>query len=321
VAPSRSAAFAPPGFGEELAFLKTQAISLQSIPVTFDNDYQPALQDVPRKVAVFQVALPPPPSKPQSSSSSSRPSASATAQGIPIVIKSTKPALTFELTVHPTDTIADIKSKLANEHRRAPPADTQRLLLKGKVLADNKLLKEYPISDSTTITLMMKPGTTWTGEEKQESPIGAAPGDIVTAEPETFAQPAPTKLPPPATASRHGRSLSGQADMMPLPSLTLSPTPSLNEPGKDVKLELASELDLQPDPVRVRTPQAEAFHQVIVDAEFWQRLLTFLEGEFKTPDDARSAWEEFFLASKTHLTAHQIAKIRDVTGVVAMAGY
>lgn len=44
-------------FGEELAFLKTQAISLRNIPVTFENDYQPALQDVPRKVPVFPVSL------------------------------------------------------------------------------------------------------------------------------------------------------------------------------------------------------------------------------------------------------------------------
>lgn len=43
-------------FGEELAFLKTQALALQNIPVTFDNDYQPALADVPKRVLPFQVS-------------------------------------------------------------------------------------------------------------------------------------------------------------------------------------------------------------------------------------------------------------------------
>lgn len=42
-------------FGEELAFLKTQAAFLQNIPVTLDNSYQPALEDVPKRVHPFQV--------------------------------------------------------------------------------------------------------------------------------------------------------------------------------------------------------------------------------------------------------------------------
>jgi len=68
------------------------------------------------------------------------------------------------------------------------------------------------------------------------------------------------------------------------------------------------------------TPTAEGFYQVISDPSFWQKLLDFLSKEFKTPDDAQRAWEDFFLTSKSHLSPHEIAKIRDVTGVVAMAG-
>lgn len=44
-------------FGEELAFLKTQALALQNIAVAYPNDYQPALEDVPRKVLPFQVRV------------------------------------------------------------------------------------------------------------------------------------------------------------------------------------------------------------------------------------------------------------------------
>lgn len=43
-------------FGEELAFLKTQALVVRNIPITLPNDYQPALADVPRRVPIFQVS-------------------------------------------------------------------------------------------------------------------------------------------------------------------------------------------------------------------------------------------------------------------------
>ncbi|KAG8932228.1 hypothetical protein FRC01_000094, partial [Tulasnella sp. 417] len=272
-----------------------------------------------------KVAVPPPPSKSQTASGSSisttDPSSSATAGGIPIVIKSTKPPLSFNLTVHPTDTVSQIKLQLEKEHLRAPTADSQRLLIRGKVLADNKLLKEYPIStDSsspTTITLMTKPGSTWAGEER-----AAAPAGVVIAEPESFAAPAPSgsKLPAPTSAKGHGRSLSGAADTMPLPSLTLSPTPSPDGQTPGVDLALAVELDMQPDPPRGSTPTQDAYTSIIADPEFWGRLSEFLLKEFKTESDADRAWEQFFLVSKSSLTAHQIAKIRDVTGKSAMAG-
>ncbi|KAG8975110.1 hypothetical protein FRB90_009604 [Tulasnella sp. 427] len=309
--------------GEELAFIKTQALSLRNIPVTLDNDYQPALEDVPKKVPIFPVTVPPPPSKSQTSSSSATTTAdpSSSATGIPIVVKSTKPPLTFNLTVHPTDTIFQIKQQLEAEHLRAPTADVQRLLIKGKVLADNKLLQEYPIStsssDPTTITLMTKPGSTWTGEERA-SPSAATP--VVIAEPESFAAPSPSGSKLTATAKGHGRSLSGAADTMPLPSLTLSPTPSPDGQTPGVDLKLAVDLDMQPDPPRGSTPTQDAYTSVIADPEFWGKLSEFLAKEFKTEGDADRAWEQFFLVSKSSLTAHQIAKIRDVTGKSAMAG-
>ncbi|KAG8930538.1 hypothetical protein FRC00_005476, partial [Tulasnella sp. 408] len=63
-----------------------------------------------------------------------------------------------------------------------------------------------------------------------------------------------------------------------------------------------------------------AYTHVLCDPEFWGRLSDFLKKEFKTESDAERAWEQFFLVSKSSLTAHQIAKIRDVTGNSAMAG-
>jgi len=310
-------------FGEELAFLKTQALALQHIPLTFANDYQPPLSEIPKKVLPFQITILPPPTKsqptnPLASDPSSSTGASSSSDSITLIIKSTKPSITFKLTAHPTDTIAHIKAQLASENPRAPASEDQRFLLKGKVLADNKLLKEYPISEPTNITLMSKQGSNWTGEERtvSASPI---PSPTTTAEPETIAKPAPKNLSRPVAS--HSRSLSGAADEMPVPSLTISPTPDGSPKGKPhPTMSLDMDLTMMSDPPRAMTPTVEGFYHVISDPEFWQNLLIFLNKEFKTPDDAQKAWEDFFLTSKTHLTAHEIAKIRDVTGIVAMAG-
>jgi len=166
---------------------------------------------------------------------------------------------------------------------------------------------------------MTKPGSTWTGEERAQNDVVDGGTGVVTTEPESINS-QPAQLPTPVHAKGHARSLSGAADEMPVPSLTLSPSPTHtpSEIPADVKLDV--DLSMQTDPPRTRTPTAEAYQHVICDPEFWMKLLAFLNGQFKTPDDAEKAWEEFFLTSKTHLTPHEIAKIRDETGLVAMAG-
>lgn len=81
-----------------------------------------------------------------------------------MVFKSAKPAISFPLKVSLSDTISTIKQQLAS-YPRAPSVDIQRLLLKGKALADNKLLKEYGAAEGTVINLMIKPGSHWDGSE------------------------------------------------------------------------------------------------------------------------------------------------------------
>ncbi|KAJ7806516.1 hypothetical protein B0H14DRAFT_3483998 [Mycena olivaceomarginata] len=51
--------------------------------------------------------------------------------------------LQLHLSVHPTDSILAVKQRLA-EQPNGPPVAAQRLLLKGKALADAKLVEEYP---------------------------------------------------------------------------------------------------------------------------------------------------------------------------------
>lgn len=222
--------------------------------------------------------MPPPPTKPTSTSTSKAKSSAP----LDLTVKSTKPPLSFAVKgIQPSDTVAHIKAQLAAQHPRAPPPSDQRLLIKGKVLADTKLLQEYIHSSSAstplTITLMAKPGSTWTGAEPQ--PLATSP--VVATEPESFAQPTPSHASSTsnlAPKKSHGRSLSGDASNMPVPSLTLSPTPSGNGNSTGVDLTLAVDLELQPDNPRSLTPKAEAYAQVMTDPEFWSKLLEFLKG-------------------------------------------
>jgi UV excision repair protein RAD23 len=57
----------------------------------------------------------------------------------------------------PRGPISAIKTQIAAQPR-IPPAHAQQLPLKGKALADAKLLKEYSVQDGDTINLMLKPG-------------------------------------------------------------------------------------------------------------------------------------------------------------------
>lgn len=159
--------------------------------------------------------------------------------------------------MQPTDTIQAIKSQLAAESG-APPADVQRLLLKGKALADAKLLKEYDIKDGDTVNLMVKPGFQWdpTATSKPEEKAAEDTSIRITLVPE---QP----------KSRHGHSR--------IPSVVLSPSPSLtpvtDEKLVDIPLILdTSNIPLNPSPPGPDTP----YHAVISRPEFWDRLYTFL---------------------------------------------
>jgi hypothetical protein len=199
---------------------------------------------------------------------------------ITLTIKSLKPAHTFTVSAHPTDSISSLKQKIATLPR-APPADWQRLLLKGKALTDSKLLKEYNVEDGAILNLTIKPGSVWTGDLKEQ-------GHTNTTAPE------------------------GDASHRPVPSLVLSedPTPT----GSGVPSPSSY-------PMRPSTPSASnAYKTVMTSPAFWERLHQFLLKEFKEHGEAETAFEVFLAASKEVMTAQDIAKIRDVVGVVGMAG-
>ncbi|KAH0826596.1 hypothetical protein J3R83DRAFT_4957 [Lanmaoa asiatica] len=202
---------------------------------------------------------------------------------------------------------------------RAPPADAQRLLLKGKALVDTKLLKEYDVKDGDTINLMVKPGFDWDSTKTlfPTSEQDMNPSDTQSA----------TKLTP---GHRHTRT----------PSIVLSPSPSVAslEPERNLKpQDITLTLDASTIPTALLSPATRSSYQTtICEPAFWSRLLSFLRynfsclhtgvtnrlprAEFSNEGDALIAFEDFLRASKGGMTASEIAKIRDHVGVVGMAG-
>ncbi|KAJ3570565.1 hypothetical protein NP233_g4316 [Leucocoprinus birnbaumii] len=295
----------------EIAFAQTFLHTLSTQPVTYANDYRQPLENSLKRVPIFPVQLPPPPKRQHVEGSGS---GSAPSQ-ITLTFKSLKPPASYTLTVSPTDTISTIKSQLATTYDTAPPADAQRLLVKGKALADAKLLKEYNVQNGDTVNLMLKPGTTWdpskpkekveekveTKEILQPKPVPAVPGLSVTGEGAAAAATSGKR-------TRHSRT----------PSIVLSPSPSSDvlgaAPEKDILLTLDSETTAAP--VETLT----TYHATVADPAFWEKLLAFVRNEFTAEADALHAWEDFLRASKGSLTASEIAKIRDRVGIIGMAG-
>jgi ubiquitin-like protein 4 len=227
------------------------------------------------------------------------------------------------LSVQPTDTIQAIKSQLASEPG-APPADVQRLLLKGKALADAKLLKEYDVKDGDTVNLMVKPGFVW-------DPTATSTPEA--AKSEESAPPTITLVPEPKESRArqgHGR----------IPSVVLSPSPSLTPLADEKLVDIPLLLDTSNiPPSSISSAPDTPYHTVISQPEFWDRLYSFLRcalgrtivrssrvlkgicsSEFANEGDAGQAWEDFFCASKGSLSVSEIAKIRDKLGVIGMAG-
>ena len=172
---------------------------------------------------------------------------------ISVTFKSTKPVQSYTLDVQPTDTIAQIKAQLAAVPG-APPTDVQRLLLKGKALADAKLLREYAVKDGDTVNLMVKPGFLWDPTNVPPPPPKEEKGEDIVL------------LPSPEPRRGHGRT----------PSIVLSPSPSLTPSPGEVLVDIPLVLDASVIPAAPATVSDSAYHTAISRPEFWEKLYTFL---------------------------------------------
>jgi ubiquitin-like protein 4 len=245
--------------------------------------------------------------------------------------KSSKPPASFTIIVSPTEPIATVKKAIA-AIPGGPPTDVQRLLFKGKALADGKLLKEYAISDGETVNIMTKPGFVWstfpvsptskpTSDESMTPPPPPqvrSPGNLAVPTPMAGTEVTNSQLKRNGSRSKsrtHSRSNSAN-----IPELILSPTP----PGINVD-DAPQPVLLTVDPAAVSTPSsppgaASSYQKTLSQPTFWVNLYGFMKKEFENREDSATAFEDFLLASKGNLTATQIAAIRDSVGVLGMAG-
>ncbi|KAH8113796.1 hypothetical protein DFH11DRAFT_1597469 [Phellopilus nigrolimitatus] len=288
----------------ELAFAKTHLSNIGSLPVQYADDYQQPPHNSLRKIPITPVGLPEPPAPKARTEANSL-------ESIDLAFKVSKPAHTFTIPVSPTDTISSIKLQLATQPG-APPADAQRLLLRGKALADAKLLKEYPVKSGDTVNLMLKPGFEWDWNISA-SPSPAASQTNLRAAKDKDGD-VQMKLGPdsgPPRSGRHGR----------IPSVVLSPSPSMTSlPQTDNPSPIPLLLDTSSINSGNDVSLIDSYHKKISSPEFWLRLYGFLKSEFNSPKDADIAFEAFLVGSKGDLSPSDIAKIRDTIGIVGMNG-
>jgi ubiquitin-like protein 4 len=142
--------------------------------------------------------------------------------------------------------------------------DSQRLLLKGKVLADSKLLKEYDIKDGDTINLMVRAGSLWDPSAITAEPTPVTPEITTTADPEQI-----TLVPEQTKQTRQGHTR--------IPSVVLSPSPSLAPIADEKLVDIPLVLDTSNiPPSSLSSGPDTPYHTKISQPEFWQRLYTFL---------------------------------------------
>lgn len=180
---------------------------------------------------------------------------------ISVIFKSTKPARTFTFPVALADPISSIKSQLALQPG-APPADAQRLLLRGKALSDVKLLQEYAIKDGDTITLMLRPGFEW-----DWGAAASSSGVSGVTSPGSSKGNAKSSLEPGEARPKHGR----------IPSVVLSPSPSTTSlPLAETPAPIPLTLDTKNLSPVTDQPKVDAYNKKVASPEFWDRLYGFL---------------------------------------------
>ncbi|KAH6917933.1 ubiquitin family protein [Coprinopsis sp. MPI-PUGE-AT-0042] len=305
-----------PDWLAEHAFARTFLNTLGRQPVTYSDDYQQPAESSLKRVPVLAIPLPPVPESKASGSGSSAESAP-----ISLTFKSLKPAVSYTLPVSLTDSVLSIKTALHEQNSDTlPSAEHQRILLKGKALADQKLLKEYNVKDGDTLNLVFKP-------------VPAAP----PAAPVIAPQPVPANSSPMTTSAKSSPfgSLGGSLDPnakasgggkrhQRIPSVVLSPSPSNDVPDetpKEIVLDLdAASVDPINPEMRDSLGLTGSYHDTVAKPEFWEKMIEFLKTQFHREADLHLAFEDFLCATKGSLTANQIAKIRDHVGIVGMAG-
>lgn len=302
-------------FQAEQAFARTFLNTLGRQPVTYNDDYQQPAESSLKRVPVLAIPVPPVPETTASGSGSSAESAP-----INLTFKSLKPAVSYTLPVSLTDSVLSIKAALHEQNSDTlPTAEHQRILLKGKALADQKLLKEYNVKDGDTLNLVFKP-----------VPAAQPAAPVVAPQPVPASSSPMTTSASPSPFGSLGGSLNPNAKAtggkkhQRIPSVVLSPSPSNDVPDetpKEIVLDLdAASVDPINPELRDGMSITGSYHDIVAKPQFWEKMIEFLKTQFQNEADLHLAFEDFLCATKGALTANQIAKIRDHVGFTGMAG-
>lgn len=268
---------------EEKAYTKRYIENLAARKVEYPDDYTPPLETRPRKIPVLHTHIIPPPDVEAESSKSgelNEVTELISDASVKLTVKSLKPALTLSVDAKLSESVADLKQAVTAAG--GPPAEAQRLLLKGKALADTKLLMEYELTDGAVINLIAK----------------AAP-------PPAAAAPAPSQVPTTPVTRKGGDKAA------PPPSLTIT-TDAPGAEATDMRYDLTPE---PPSPV-----SGASFHSTLSSPSFWQKIHALCQEEFMNEAEADTVVDTFLVAVKSRISANEAALIRDTIGVAGMGG-
>ncbi|CAH7675257.1 hypothetical protein BY996DRAFT_6845343 [Phakopsora pachyrhizi] len=283
-----------------------QAISRQTISLS--NDYNPPYDQRHRRPNLPVITLASPPSPVTSTTD-----LTSSTEPISIILKSLKPALSFQLSCSPTSTIAELKQQAARSNSQAPPPGSQRWLYKGKALADNKLLKEYPnIMSNETVHLMIS---------KPKMANSSTADDSLPTPSSTIAE---AGTPMATSRSSSPLSHSNQPKLaMSIPKITMDAEGDQLTEAPFISRSRSGSVNTNP----LYSPHlgiSESFRSVVTKDGFWVDLKKFLDDQFGPygpgEDNARQMWEHCFNSSKEWMTASEIARIREAAGISGMAG-
>jgi hypothetical protein len=213
---------------------------------------------------------------------------------ISIVVKSLKPALSFPVKIALTDSVIQLKQNVGESTDSAPSPEFQRLLLKGKALADSKLLKEYGLTDGSVINMVLKPG--WDAVIRTGEELGGDPTPVGVQIP-TEPAPAPNAVPS-LTISDADPAAEGTTSTAAFPARPLT------------SLDLVDGAH-EPHPSNT----SAEFHNTIADPEFWKKVHGLCRSEFLTDSEADGCWHAFLGGLRAKLSPGEIAKIQDSVGV------
>ncbi|KAI7875091.1 ubiquitin-related domain-containing protein [Mucor mucedo] len=134
----------------ELDFIKFYLETLSDKSVRYGDDY--LARKLPSPLRIKRVPVSPVIVKEPIASETKSESQTPKLQ---VTVKVLKPSSTFTIgSLSPKDTVHQLKQRIYQQ-QSSLPVNRQRLLIKGKVLADQKSLEELSINEGTVIHLMV----------------------------------------------------------------------------------------------------------------------------------------------------------------------